>query len=87
MRGASPTLTRRDFIGRLPAGCAALALATRLRGAHEVARRGKWRIGHHFWNWDHAWNQGEFLERRLRLTRETGYEGFEAKPRELTLNL
>jgi sugar phosphate isomerase/epimerase len=50
---------------------------------HTQARAGKWRIGHHFWNWDHAWNTGEFLDRRLQLTKETGYEGFEAKPEEI----
>ena len=38
-------------------------------------------IGHHFWNWDRSWNHD--LGLRLRLTRETGYEGFESKPRHL----
>jgi len=55
----------------------------RLLVEHAGVRAGKWRIGHHFWNWDHAWNTGEFLDRRLQLTKETGYEGFEAKPAEI----
>jgi sugar phosphate isomerase/epimerase len=57
--------------------------APRLLAEHDAVRAGKWRIGHHFWNWDHAWNTGEFLDRRLQLTKETGYEGFEAKPAEI----
>jgi sugar phosphate isomerase/epimerase len=40
-------------------------------------------VGHHFWNWDRAWNKAEFLDIRLKLTKETGYEGFEAKPNEI----
>ncbi len=54
-----------------------------LLAQHPDTKRGKWRIGHHFWNWDHAWNKGEFLAERLRLTMETGYEGWEAKPEEI----
>ena len=38
-------------------------------------------FGHHFWNWDRAWNDN--LDLRLRLTKETGWEGFEAKPKEI----
>ncbi len=41
------------------------------------------KIGHHFWNWDHAWNDAKHLDIRLRLTKETGYDGFEAKPHEI----
>ncbi len=37
------------------------------------------RFGHHFYNWDHGWD----LDLRLRLTRETGWDGFEAKPEEI----
>lgn len=37
------------------------------------------RYGHHFYNWDHGWD----VERKLRLTVETGWEGFEAKPEEI----
>lgn len=51
--------------------------------AAEVPARRRWKIGHHFWNWDHAWNRGDFLDIRLQLTKETGYEGFEAKPEEI----
>jgi len=41
------------------------------------------RIAHNFYNWDHAWEAD--IERCIRLTRETGYEGFEFKaPIELT---
>src|SRR5690606_30692909 len=40
-------------------------------------------IGHHFRNWDHAWNRGDLLDHRLRLTKVTGDEGFEAKPEEI----
>jgi len=38
------------------------------------------RFGHHFYNWDRAWNHD--IDLRLRLTKETGWEGFEAKPAE-----
>jgi sugar phosphate isomerase/epimerase len=79
-------IRRRDFVGGLVAlgGAGTIAFATpRLLAEHAQVRTGKWRIGHHFWNWDHAWNTGEFLDRRLQLTKETGYEGFEAKPVEI----
>ena len=36
------------------------------------------RFGHHFYNWDRAWEND--LDLRLRLTKETGWEGFEDKP-------
>ena len=39
------------------------------------------RFGHHFWNWDRAWNDD--LDLRLRLTKETGWEGFESKPKHI----
>ena len=35
------------------------------------------RIGHHFYNWDHEWESD--IERCIRLTQETGWEGFEFK--------
>jgi sugar phosphate isomerase/epimerase len=78
-------MSRRDLVGRLLAlGGVGAALATPcLLAEHTQTRAGKWRIGHHFWNWDHAWNTGEFLDRRLQLTKEIGYEGFEAKPTEI----
>ncbi len=84
--GSDERIGRRGFIG----GLAALVNAgvvpftpPGLLAEHAAVRAGKWRIGHHFWNWDHAWNTGEFLDRRLQLTKETGYEGFEAKPVEI----
>jgi len=36
------------------------------------------RFAHNFYNWDRAWDDD--LDLRLKLTKETGYEGFEAKP-------
>ncbi len=39
------------------------------------------RFGHHFYNWDRAWDDD--LDLRLRLTKETGWEGWEAKPGEI----
>lgn len=46
-----------------------------------AARSGKIRCGHHFWNWPREWNDD--IDRRLRLTRETGWEGFESSPEEI----
>lgn len=74
-------ITRRDFNAQLvtATGLAAfLPLAT-----HPLVAKGDWKIGHHFWNWDHAWNTAAFFEERLRLTKMTGYEGWEAKPNEI----
>jgi sugar phosphate isomerase/epimerase len=76
-------LTRRECLARLLAGGAALAAGNGVTAAAGGRSRRSWRIGHHFWNWDHAWNRGDFLDRRLQLTKETGYEGFEAKPEEI----
>ncbi|HUV66182.1 MAG TPA: sugar phosphate isomerase/epimerase family protein [Sedimentisphaerales bacterium] len=73
-------LSRREFL----AGTAAL-LAGSAVGRSNNSERRKWLIGHHFWNWDRAWDKGEFLEKRLILTRQTGYDGFEAKPNEIGL--
>lgn len=39
------------------------------------------RFGHHFWNWDRAWAND--FDLRVRLTRDTGWEGFESKPGEI----
>ncbi len=76
-------LTRREWLGGLlAAGGVGAGAAVGADGSGTDVRK-KWRVGHHFWNWDHAWNQGEFLRRRLELTRETGYAGFEAKPEEI----
>jgi sugar phosphate isomerase/epimerase len=70
-------LSRRAFLTAAAGG----ALAALYACAGSAERR--WLIGHHFWNWDHAWIDAAFLDTRLRLTRETGYEGFEAKPAEI----
>lgn len=74
-------VTRREWMLRMLLGSAAVAARPSL--AMAPAPRLRWQIGHHFWNWDHAWNRREYFERRLQLTRETGYEGFEAKPEEI----
>src|SRR5574340_641452 len=84
--GSDEPIRRREFLSRLAVlgGMGGVAFTTRrLLAEHAAVRAGKWRIGHHFWNWDHAWNTGEFLDRRLQMTKETGYEGFEAKPAEI----
>lgn len=77
-------VTRRDWVRRLLLGSALVVARPGL--AAELAApaiKPRWRVGHHFWNWDHAWNRGDLFERRVQLTKETGYEGFEAKPEEI----
>ena len=77
---------RRTFLHRLAtaAGAAGVSVALpRVLAANPNVQRKRWRIGHHFWNWDHAWNRAAYFERRLQLTRDTGYAGFEAKPAEI----
>jgi len=76
-------VSRRAFIGGAIAGACALAGLPGARGESPGVGRRRWHIGHHFWNWDHAWNNAAFLDRRLELTRATGYAGFEAKPAEI----
>jgi len=71
-------MRRREFL----AGAAALFTHTAFAESAED-KKSKWRIGHHFWNWDRAWDKGEFLDKRLMLTKQTGYDGFEAKPHEI----
>lgn len=71
-------VTRRKFLQSALAG----GVLASLNGCG-ASRREQWLIGHHFWNWDHAWNSAEYLDVRLRLTAETGYDGFEAKPAEI----
>ena len=74
------------FLQRAVAGAglsAVMAGLPRIRAEHANVQRKRWKIGHHFWNWDHAWNRAPFFERRLQLTEETGYAGFEAKPAEI----
>jgi sugar phosphate isomerase/epimerase len=73
------TSTRREWLQRLLLGGTLFAVHQGFGAGGRV----QWRVGHHFWNWDHAWNQGHLFERRLQLTQETGYEGFEAKPEEI----
>ena len=76
----APSIPRRAFLGRLAAAggmVAVSAVIPRILAANTNVQRGRWRIGHHFWNWDHAWNKAEFFDRRLQLTKETGYAGFE----------
>ena len=79
----SQPIDRRTFIGGALAGAFALAGLPRVLAENPNVRRQRWRIGHHFWNWDHAWNNAAFFDRRLQLTKETGYAGFEAKPAEI----
>ena len=63
-------MLRRDlFTGMIGGGAGRLLAGRRIR------------LGHHFYNWDRTWEKD--LDLRLRLTRETGWEGFEAKPEEL----
>ena len=71
-------LSRREFL----AGTVALFAGPVALGG-DTAKRRKWPIGHHFWNWDRAWDKGKFLDMRLTLTRQIGYDGFEAKPHEI----
>lgn len=71
-------MRRREFI----AGTLALLTRTAFASSTED-KKSKWLIGHHFWNWDREWDKGEFLDKRLILTKRTGYDGFEAKPNEI----
>ena len=75
-------IRRRDLLAGAMAGMASLAASSSL-AADDDTNRKKWPVGHHFWNWDRAWDTGEFLDKRLELTRQTGYEGFEAKPQQI----
>lgn len=80
------SIDRRRFLRDAGLGAGALATLTalpRILAENANVQRKRWKIGHHFWNWDHAWNRAEFFERRLQLTKETGYAGFEAKPAEI----
>jgi sugar phosphate isomerase/epimerase len=74
------TIGRRTFSSYL---VGSMMVLPKLLAEHPKVKERKWRIGHHFWNWDHAWNNGSFLDQRLELTKATGYEGFEAKPTEI----
>lgn len=68
--------TRREWILRLLAGGGLCAVRPELAAGGSKSPARRWRVGHHFGNWDHAWNRGEFLERRLQLTQDTGSRGF-----------
>ena len=73
---------RRQFLAATIAGMATLA-GSSLRASDSKTQRNEWLIGHHFWNWDRAWDRGEFLDKRLELTKQAGYDGFEAKPHQI----
>lgn len=75
-------LQRREFLAGTVAGIGSLVAGSSVVAA-SGAKRKKWLIGHHFWNWDRAWDKGEFLDKRLKLTKQTGYDGFEAKPHQI----
>ncbi len=75
-------LRRREFLAGTLAGTVSLLVGPAV-DAGDTTERKKWPVGHHFWNWDRAWNKGEFLDERLELTIQTGYGGFEAKPHEI----
>jgi sugar phosphate isomerase/epimerase len=72
-------LLRREFLAGTIAGIASMTTGCLIAAADDTKNK-KWLIGHHFWNWDRAWDKGEFLDKRLKLTKQTGYDGFEAKP-------
>lgn len=72
-------LLRREFLACTIAGAASLTVGSLIAAADDTRHKKKWLIGHHFWNWD----KGEFLDNRLRLTKQTGYDGFEAKPHQI----
>ena len=71
--------SRRTFI---TSGMIGSVLALDALRASTTEGKSRWPVGHHFWNWDHAWNDADHLDIRLRLTKDTGYDGFEAKPAE-----
>ena len=75
-------LLRREFIGGTVAAIASMTTSSLVAGDNSAKGR-KWLIGHHFWNWDRAWDKGEFLDKRLDLTKQTGYDGFEGKPHQI----
>ena len=74
---------RREFLRTVIARMGILGFGAHLLSRSAASDRRAWHVGHHFWNWDHRWNCAESFGKRLALTRETGYEGFEAKPHEI----
>lgn len=72
-------MKRRDAIKNMLAGSAVALVGVGLASCKD--KKTKWPIGHHFWNWPRTLNND--LDTRLRLTKETGYEGFESKPDEI----
>jgi sugar phosphate isomerase/epimerase len=80
------SIDRRAFLQRAAAGAGIIAVMAglpRILAENVNVQRKRWKIGHHFWNWDHAWNRAQFFDQRLQLTKETGYAGFEGKPAEI----
>ena len=76
-------LSRREFLAGTAGGIVSLATSSSFAAGDDDTGNKKWLIGHHFWNWDRAWDKGEFLDKRLELTKQTGYDGFEAKPHQI----
>ena len=72
-------LGRREFL----VGTLASVASSPSNATDSYTPRHAWLVGHHFWNWDRAWDQGEFLDKRLELTKQTGYDGSEAKPNQI----
>jgi sugar phosphate isomerase/epimerase len=75
-------LLRREFLTGTVSGIVSLTAGCLMTDADDTGHN-KWLIGHHFWNWDRAWDKGEFLDKKLELTKQTGYDGFEAKPHQI----
>ena len=75
-------LPRRKFLAGTVTGIASLVACSSVVASDDAERK-RWLIGHHFWNWDRAWDKGEFLDKKLELTRQAGYDGFEAKPHQI----
>ena len=75
-------LLRREFLTGSVSGIVSLTAGCLITDTDDT-RDKKWLIGHHFWNWARAWDKGEFLDTRLELTKQTRYDGFEAKPHQI----
>lgn len=77
-------MKRRDAIRTMITGSALAfsgSVVYQSLAGNNTLSKSKWPVGHHFWNWPREWNSD--LDLRLRLTRETGYDGFESKPDEI----
>ena len=75
-------LLRREFLTGTISGIVSLTAGCLITDADDT-KHNQWLIGHHFWNWDRAWDMSEFLDKKLELTKQTGYDGFEAKPHQI----